>query len=147
MIQDFLQQNQSILIWLASISILTFIGTILLIPVILIRMSADYFVKPERTPFFKRQHPLIRLFGLMLKNLVGIIFLIAGFVMLFIPGQGLLTMFIGLTLINFPGKRKLERKLIFHPKIVPAINMIRAKAGKRPLILPTSNLSGKENCK
>ncbi|MGC9364151.1 MAG: hypothetical protein ACP5FZ_06230 [Fidelibacterota bacterium] len=58
MISDFIQQHHTLLIWLASVSILTFFGTILLIPVILIRMSADYFVKPQRTPIRLRKHPV-----------------------------------------------------------------------------------------
>ena len=135
MITDFIQHNRSILIWLTSTSILTFFGTILLVPVLLIRMSADYFVKTERTPLTERHHPVVRILALLIKNLIGVIFLIAGFIMLFIPGQGLLTIFIGITLINFPGKRKMERKLILHPKILPVINSIRQKAGKQPLII------------
>jgi len=135
MITDFIHTNRSILIWLTSMSALTFIGTILLIPVLLIRMSPDYFVKTGRTPIFKRKHPLLRICILFFKNLTGLIFLVAGFIMLFIPGQGLLTIFIGITLINFPGKRKLERRLILHPKILPFINSIRQRAGKQALIL------------
>jgi len=134
MIADFIHANRSILLWLTSLSILTFFGTILLIPVLLIRMSPDYFVKTERTPIFKRKRPLIRIGILFMKNLTGVIFLVAGFIMLFIPGQGLLTIFIGITLINFPGKRKLERRLILHPKILPVINAIRQRAGKPALI-------------
>jgi len=135
MITDFIQQHQSLLIWLASVSILTFFGTILLIPVILIRMSADYFVRPRRTPIRLRRYPVARGIFLLIKNLLGIVFLCAGIIMLFIPGQGLLTMFIGVVLLNFPGKRWLERKLVLHPKVLPVINSIRRKAGKAPLIV------------
>jgi len=144
MITDFIQENRSILIWLTSLSTLTFFGTILLIPLILIRMSADYFVTPERIPIFERRHPFIRFILLLLKNLLGVLFLIAGFIMLFIPGQGLLTIFIGITLINFPGKRKLERKLILHPKVLPIINSIRQKAGKTPLLLDIKSIIQKD---
>ena len=144
MITDLIHENRLILIWLTSLSTLTFVGTILLIPIILIRMSADYFIKPERTPIRERRHPLLRIALLLLKNLLGIIFLIAGFVMLFIPGQGFLTIFIGITLINFPGKRRLERKLILHPKVLPIINSIRQKAGKTPLILDNKQIMRKD---
>ena len=144
MITEFINENRSILIWLTSLSTLTFFGTILLIPVILIRMSAEYFVTPERTPIFERQHPLMRFTLLLLKNILGLIFIIAGFVMLFIPGQGLLTIFIGITLINFPGKRKLEQRLILHPKVLPIINSIRQKAGKTPLIIDNKHILRKD---
>lgn len=135
MMTNLIQQHQSLLVWLASVSILTFFGTILLIPVILIRMSADYFVKPQRTPIRLRRYPVARGIILLIKNLLGIVFLYAGIIMLFIPGQGFLTIFIGVLLLNFPGKRKLERKLIFHPKVLPVINSIRRKAGKKALIV------------
>lgn len=135
MITDFIQQHQSLLIWLTSVSIATFFGTILLIPVLLIRMSADYFVRPQRTPIRLRKHPVARGIFLLIKNILGIVFLIVGIIMLFIPGQGLLTMFIGVSLLNFPGKRKLERRLVFHPKILPVINAIRRKAGRAALVV------------
>ncbi len=98
-------------------------------------MPADYFAKEDRTSLFKHKYPVIRIFALVMKNILGFVFIIAGFIMLFIPGQGLLTIFIGISLINFPGKQKLERKLIFHPKVLPVINSIRKKAGKKPLII------------
>lgn len=135
MIADFIRENYSIIIWLSSISFIVFVGTILIIPIIFIRIPADYFVKEERKFPFERKNPFIGAFVLIIKNMLGFIFLIAGFIMLFTPGQGILTIFIGISLINFPGKRKLERKLIFHPKVLPVVNAIRKKAGKQPLIM------------
>jgi UPF0716 family protein affecting phage T7 exclusion len=105
-------------------------------------MSPDYFIYPHQIPLQRRHHPVIRLTILIVKNLLGFLFLIAGFIMLFIPGQGLLTIFVGIVLLNFPGKRKLERKLILHPKILPAINLIRQKAGKSPLRTKNDEISG-----
>ncbi len=52
--------------------------------------------------------------------------------MLFLPGQGLLTMLLGILFIDFPGKHRLEQKLIQHPKILRTINTFREKAGKPP---------------
>jgi archaellum biogenesis protein FlaJ (TadC family) len=142
MILNFIKSNQSLIIWLTSLSILTFFGTLLLISILLVRMSSDYFVHPRRFSLKKQRHLVIRLIVLIVKNLLGLLFLIAGFIMLFIPGQGLLTIFIGIILLNFPGKRTLEWKLILHPKILPAINSIRQKAGKSPLITTNNKISG-----
>ena len=57
-------------------------------------------------------------------------------VMLVVPGQGLLTILIGVMLTDFPGKYALERRLISQPSIFNAINWIRDKAGKEPLKRP-----------
>ena len=135
MIPEFIHAHRSFFIWLTSLSALTFFGTILAIPLILIKMSSDYFANPHRTPFMRRRHPVIRFIIILLKNILGLLFFLSGFVMLFMPGQGLLTMMIGLSLINFPGKRNLERHLIQHPKVLPVINSLRKKAGKEPLRL------------
>ena len=53
--------------------------------------------------------------------------------MLFLPGQGLLTMLLGILFIDFPGKHRLEKKLIQHPKILKAINALRVKGGQAPI--------------
>ncbi len=55
--------------------------------------------------------------------------------MLALPGQGLLTIIVGLIFLDFPGKYRLERKIIGNHAIFSGINWIRDKAGKPPLIL------------
>lgn len=135
MIPEFIRTHRPLFIWLTSLSALTFFGTILMIPVLIIRMSPDFFDPKQRAPYLQRRHPVIRFILVLLKNILGLLFFLSGFVMLFIPGQGLLTMLIGLSLINFPGKRNLERHLIHHPKVLPVINSLRKKAGKEPLRL------------
>jgi len=135
MIPEFIRAHRPLFIWLTSLSALTFFGTILIILLILIKMSPDYFANPLRSPFMQRRHPVIRFIIILLKNSLGIIFFITGFFILFMPGQGLLTMLIGLSLINFPGKRRMERHLVQHPRLLPVINSLRKKAGKEPLRL------------
>ena len=56
--------------------------------------------------------------------------------MLALPGQGLLTIFMGLMLMNFPGKRSLELRIIRIPSILKSVNWMRAKADHPPLNLP-----------
>ncbi|MCB1062154.1 MAG: hypothetical protein KDN20_04435 [Verrucomicrobiae bacterium] len=123
--------------WLAAASVLTLILSAILVPVIVSRMRADYFMSdrdPER--MFASQHPVIRWIGLILKNIFGIILFLVGIVMLATPGQGILTVFVGFMLIDFPGKRKLELFLIRFSVIHRAIDWIRKKAGRQPLQLP-----------
>ena len=75
-------------------------------------------------------HPILRSIGLILKNGVGLMFLVAGIAMLVLPGQGLLTMVIGISLLDFPGKRHIEHRLLTQPMVLRTMNLIRHKFGK-----------------
>jgi len=124
-----------VLIGLTVASAIGFVGTLFAIPMILVRLPADYF--DTRTPrhWMKDHHPVLRLSGLIVKNIVGIVFLLAGFAMLFLPGQGVLTMLIGISLMDFPKKRQLEAKMVGQPTVLGVINSMRQKFGKPPLTL------------
>ena len=123
------------LIWLAALSIVFFIGTLIAIPFILVRLPADYFDIRVPRPWMQDHHPVLRVAGHIVKNAVGALFLFAGFLMLFLPGQGVLTMLIGISMLDFPGKRKIEAKLIGQPTVLNVINSMRKKCGKPPLVL------------
>lgn len=100
------------------------------------RLRADYFdVRVERRPFLDGRHPALRWAVLVLKNILGLVFLLAGIAMLVLPGQGLLTILVGISLMNFPKKRLLEAKLIGQPLIFSGINRLRARFGKPPLTI------------
>jgi Putative transmembrane protein (PGPGW) len=124
-----------VLIGLTVASAIGFVGSLIAIPMILVRLPADYF--DTRTPrhWMKDHHPALRLMGLVAKNVVGIVFLLAGFAMLFLPGQGVLTMLIGISLMDFPGKRALEARMVGQPTLLGVINSMRQKFGKPPLTL------------
>lgn len=118
------------------ISVLFWIGTLVVVPLILIRLPSDYLTSDNGLGLSRRLPPILRHPYWALKNLFGVIFIIAGFVMLFIPGQGILTMVLGLALINFPGKRKVIRRTLGHPRLLSAINRLRLRAHKAPLQPP-----------
>ncbi|TKB34185.1 MAG: hypothetical protein E8D51_04120 [Nitrospira sp.] len=124
-----------VLIGLAVAGAIGFIGSLIAIPLILVRLPADYF--DTRTPrhWMKDHHPLLRLLGLVVKNVLGVVFLLAGFAMLFLPGQGLLTMLVGVSLMDFPRKRELEAKMVGQPTLLGIINSMRHKFDKPPLTL------------
>jgi len=83
----------------------------------------------------KDHHPLLRLIGLIVKNIVGAVLFLGGLAMLFLPGQGLLTMLIGISLMDFPRKRELEAKMVGQPTLFGVINTMRQKFHKPPLSL------------
>ncbi|MDH4193897.1 MAG: PGPGW domain-containing protein [Nitrospirota bacterium] len=123
-------------VWISMItfSLLAFVGTLIAIPAILIRLPQDYFQNHGHRKWFANHHPVIRTIGLMVKNGLGLIFLVAGIAMLVLPGQGLLTMLLGILFLDFPGKDRLEQKLIRQPHILKAVNTLREKADKPPFV-------------
>lgn len=124
-----------VLVWLTVGSLIGFIGTLIAIPFIMVRLPSDYFDTRVPRHWMKDHHPVLRLMGLIVKNVVGIVFLLAGFAMLFLPGQGILTMLIGISLIDFPRKREIEAKIVGQPTVLQALNAMRAKFEKPPLTL------------
>lgn len=100
-------------------------------------MPEDYFSNEQRRSAYKdKYHPLISLLFRIVRNMMAVIFILAGIVMLFTPGQGLLTILVGLGLSDFPGKFALERKIVRNEKIFNALNWIRKRTGVVPLLYP-----------
>jgi hypothetical protein len=131
-IMTWFEAHESLLWWLTISSALAFIGTMIVVPLLLIRMPADYFTRQR--PYYHGRHPIIHWTILISKNFLGIIFLLAGIAMLFLPGQGIITIMLAIYLLNFPGKRYLERQFISLPRVLSTINNIRRRA-KQPLLI------------
>jgi hypothetical protein len=124
-----------VLVGLTVVSIISFIGSLIAIPWILIRLPDDYFDVRVPRHWMKDHHPVLRIAGHIVKNVIGAVFLIVGFLMLFLPGQGLLTMLIGISFMDFPYKRKLEARIVGQPALLNIINAMRRKFKRLPLIL------------
>ena len=131
--------SEEALIALGGISIIMFVGTIVAIPIILNRLPANYFQHELEHKWMDNYHPIFRNICLVVKNTVGLVFLLAGMAMLVLPGQGVLTIVIGVSLLDFPGKRKLEHKLLTQPMVFQAMNSIRAKCSKPPFNPPSKS--------
>ena len=122
--------------WMAAASATAFFATLILVPLILIRLPSDYFSYHRRRETHGRErHPLARAVGALVKNVLGLMFIIAGIAMLVLPGQGILTIVVGLMLTDFPGKYHAEQWAIGHASLLRAINWIRMKAHKPPLVV------------
>ncbi|MFL2712334.1 MAG: PGPGW domain-containing protein [Gammaproteobacteria bacterium] len=126
--------HPGVLIGLGISSILIFILSILGISWFIAQIPEDYFLSTKRKPSkWQEQKPILRLAVIFGKNIIGFSLIIGGLLMLVLPGQGLLTIVTGLLLANYPGKYKLEKKLVAIPSIFRALNWIRVKANKPPL--------------
>jgi hypothetical protein len=131
---EWIDQNEGLVWTLSVVSVLMFVGTLVAIPIMIVRMPVDYFVRrPIRD--WPSRHAAVHIALVILKNIVGLILLLVGVAMLVLPGQGLLTILIGITLVDFPGKRRLERWVIAHRPIHQAANWIRHRYGRPPLLV------------
>jgi len=120
-----------------AISAMTFIASLIIIPWLIIQMPEDYFVSKQRhSSKLRRLHPVLYLLIRVGKNLLGLFLFFAGLIMFLLPGQGILTMLIGITLTDFPGKFRVERWFIEKPAVLKSINWVRRKANKPLLINP-----------
>lgn len=122
---------------LAVVSLVAFVGTLLAIPFLVLQIPTDYFEDRERgISRWADRHPVLQIAWIVGKNLLGGLLLIAGIAMLVLPGQGLLTILIGLMLIDFPGKYRLERWLVTRPPVWKLIAWLRVRAGRPPIQPP-----------
>ncbi len=132
---DFIIKSETLLWTLGIVSVITFLASLIIIPWLVVRIPVDYFAeKKRRRVSWANQHPVVRWILLIIKNLFGVIFIVLGIGMLVLPGQGLLTILIGIILLNFPGKYRLERWLIRRKPVHRAVDWLRRKAGKEPLV-------------
>lgn len=113
------------------ISVIVSYGAVILV---MVKIPADYFSDSYSLNHDDR-HFLFRWSVKVLKNFVGVALVIIGVVMLVGPGPGVVTILLGLVMIDIPGKRPLEISLIKRPAVLTAINNLRARYRKPPLIL------------
>lgn len=132
-IETWLGQNESWVAWGVGISVLTFVGSLIAVPMVVIGMRADYFVEGEKSDLAPTPLRVLRHLG---KNVLGAVLLLMGVAMLFLPGQGLLTILLGLSLVDFPGKRSLQLRLLRTAGVRRSVDWMRAKADKAPLVVP-----------
>ncbi len=134
---EWIGDQKALVGWLATLSFVTFVGTLIAIPLLVARIPEDYFVRRRRHRLsWWERHPALRVVGVISKNAFGSLFIVAGIAMLVLPGQGIITIVVGLLLIDFPGKFRLERWLARRRPLMRGINWIRSRSGRPPLLEP-----------
>jgi hypothetical protein len=128
-------RNHPGLMWTLGVSsVITFFGSLIAIPVLVVRIPVDYFGRESREVWsWGGEHPVMRRGLRFLKATLGVTFIIAGLAMLVLPGQGILTILVGMMLLNFPGKYQIERWLVTRRPVARSINWLRRRANKGPL--------------
>ncbi len=125
--------TRTVEIIIGVVSAMMFVGSLAGIVWLVRQLPEHYFVKPPP------KHPLpVKI----VRNMLGSTLILAGTAMLVLPGQGLLTILIGLSVLDVPLKHRLMAKLLRRPKLLDAVQEIRRKAGKPPLLVPHDDRHG-----
>ena len=108
--------------WLVST-----VASMLIAGAVLLALPAEYLRDGDRS----QRHWAARL-G---RTLIGIVLVAVGIVLSVpgIPGQGILTILAGLTLIQFPGRDRLIRALLGRPAVLRTVNRFRVRFRRPPL--------------
>ncbi len=118
-----------------------FLGSLALsflaIGIVMVKIPANYFSTHYRQDFLPGSSWYVRWGAVIAKNLLGVFLILLGLVLSLpgIPGQGILTILLGLIMLDIPGKRPLEAGIIKRPAVLSAVNHLRARYSKPPLIL------------
>lgn len=121
-------------VWLLGIaSAAMLVVSAIVIPFLIVRLPADFYVENDHPRHLFQDRPVVRIFFLTVKNAIGAVLLVAGVLMLVLPGQGILTILAALALLDFPGKRKMEMRILHRPAILKSVNWVRKRAGREPL--------------
>jgi hypothetical protein len=118
-----------------ALGVCTALISLVVVGFVLARLPADFFVNPEaRRPIDR--HPVLKVLLYMVRNLFGYFLIVLGVALSFpgVPGQGVLTILMGVLLIDFPGKHRAERWLLMRRGVLTAVNKLRARLGRPPLI-------------
>ena len=117
---------------LGAVSVVLAVGGAFVTGWVVVRIPADYFSDRQRHAV---THSLAMRVG---KNLLGFVALMLGAVMVLpgVPGPGLITILLGVMLLDFPGKYAFERWLVRLKPVHRAIDEVRHRFGREPLQLP-----------
>jgi hypothetical protein len=136
---DWLGDYEPILWWAGAISVALLVITPLLVAYFVVQLPQDYFnPKRRKRAGWPQTYPALQPIAVLGKNALGGILAVAGLVMLVVPGQGLLTLVVGLMLMDFPGKFRLERWLATRPAVWRSINWLRKRFGRESLERPAN---------
>ncbi len=109
----------------------------LVIGIVMVKIPANYFSSHYQQDFMPNSRWMVRWGAVIAKNLLGVFLILLGIILSLpgVPGQGLLTILLGVIMMDIPGKRPIEAKIIKRPPIRDAINKLRVRFNKEPLIL------------
>lgn len=127
--------------WNVLIGVGLFLGSLALsfgaIAIVMLKIPANYFSSHYVQDFLPNSSWLVRWGAVVAKNIFGVLLIGLGILLSLpgVPGQGILTILLGLIMLDIPGKRPLEARIIKRPAVLGAINSLRSRYNKPPLIM------------
>lgn len=111
---------------LIVVSVGMFLGTLVGIPLFLVKIPDDYFAHEKKRSGLAS----------VARTVLGILVVGLGIAMLVLPGQGLLTVLVGLALMDLPFKKRLIRKILTNDRVSSVVTKLRRAHGRGPLVPP-----------
>lgn len=108
-----------------------------MIVVVVVRIPENYFSTHYQSDFMPGSPWMVRWGAVVGKNLLGVFLILLGIVLSVpgVPGQGIITILLGLIMLDIPGKRPIEARIIQRPAILGSLNALRARFNKPPLVV------------
>jgi hypothetical protein len=135
-LKEWLDAHEGLVWWAGISSVVVFLGTLVVLIFVIVVLPSNYFVRHDENHPTPIESPVLRVFYQVFKNVIGGVFILAGLAMLVLPGQGLVSLVIGLSLTGFPGKRRLIRAIIRRKAVFRSANWLRAACNRPPLQSP-----------
>jgi len=119
----------------AGLFLLSLLVSLAALTIVAVKIPRNYFSSHYRKDFMSGSTWIVRWGATIGKNVLGIFLIVLGIFLSVpgIPGQGFLTILIGLIMVDIPGKRPLECRIIKWPKVLSTLNSLRKKFDKKPL--------------
>jgi hypothetical protein len=116
----------------------SFVVSLAVVIWVILKLPVDYLRDGEENPVERNHWLPASLLIALWRNLIGLVLVVIGIILSLpgVPGQGFLTIVLGLMLMQFPGKRYLEKRLLGRPDVLGMLNRIRQRYGREPLLPP-----------
>lgn len=135
--EQWIQAHENLVWWIVVSSPIMFLGTLVILTAVIVMLPSEYFARNDkRHPIIPVDNQVLLIGYKIFKNVVGIFFILAGLAMLVLPGQGLISLLLGLSLTSFPGKHRLIRFIIRRKAVFRSANWLRKKFDRPPLQRP-----------
>ncbi|HUF04553.1 MAG TPA: hypothetical protein VMM38_10295 [Aridibacter sp.] len=121
----------------AGVFLLSLLISYIAIVIVVVKIPDNYFSPHYKEELDPDKPWLMKWGAVILKNILGVFLILLGLALSLpgVPGQGILTILLGLIMLDIPGKRPLEARIIKRPRVLSAINGLRARFKKPPLVM------------
>jgi UPF0716 family protein affecting phage T7 exclusion len=136
-IDEFVRVNLGweLMLWGVGVYAVSTIVGLAIVGYVLVKLPPTYVRDPVPQHFWGDRHPALRYGAAALKNALGAVLLVIGVILALpgVPGPGMLTMFVAVLLLDFPGKVRIVRWLLSRELILATVNRLRARFNVPPL--------------